>query len=496
MLRSHSSSAQQQILRQGQQKTCQIDPSSSSNASSSGTIKENQHNIFHHKTKSRVNGTSEVKVNSSSENSSNNTVVKILEKGKASLSRSKSELGEQHKKMISHWSRASKNHFANIENKFKRKTSVTSADGLERSGSDRSKNSSSKIIQPEMSNGINNSGAENNGQSRMMNSNENDLDGLMKNLGLDVMNAKRAVERVPVIPNYSDHHRNETVHQNDNGHLMISTDQNNLMMSDETIMSTSLLGSGLNGQNSGLNGQNQLEKHLENDYGEFEFIDEAATLTRTLKTNGETVHTDDHRKSMFSFSDEVFDELEKSGTLHKVVEGNTTDGATLDFNQTYETYGAWRQRNKQKQGLHYNNNNSVTNNTSAKLQALIADQTLLLRHHKRRQQKNKQQWQQQQIQSQEKTCQIENNSSSNHQLERREEQLQSLLLLQQQLAAATKEHLESSTANQTAALSINSANSYSAITMAPLRRCSSLSQTANCEDDSSQYVFWRIIAAF
>ena len=37
------------------------------------------------KTKSRVNGTSEVKVNSSSENSSNNTVVKILEKGRASV---------------------------------------------------------------------------------------------------------------------------------------------------------------------------------------------------------------------------------------------------------------------------------------------------------------------------------------------------------------------------------------------------------------------------
>ena len=151
----------------------------------------------------------------------------------------------------------------------------------------------------------------------------------------------------------------------------------------------------------------------------------------------------------------------------------------------YETYGAWRQRNRQKQGLHYNNNNtSVTKNTSAKLQALIADQTLLLRHHKRRQhQKEQQRWQQQQQQHiQQKTCQID---AINDSCLEREEQLQSLLLLQQQLAAATKEHLESST-NQGSMVS----NSYSAITMAPLRRCSSLSQTANCElDDSSQYVY-------
>ena len=195
---------------------------------------------------------------------------------------------------------------------------------------------------------------------------------------------------------------------------------------------------------------------------------------------------------MFSFSDEVFDELEKSGTLRKGVQANGTDGAVFDSqfvdsqspnNQMYETYGAWRQRNRQKQGLHYNNNNtSVTKNTSAKLQALIADQTLLLRHHKRRQhQKEQQRWQQQQH-IQQKTCQID---AINDSCLEREEQLQSLLLLQQQLAAATKEHLESST-NQT--VSINSGNSYSAITMAPLRRCSSLSQTANCEDDSSQYV--------
>ena len=278
------------------------------------TLRQAQENNFlHHKTKSRVNGTSEVKQVSSTqaagENNSSKPVVisKILEKGKASLSRSKSslsrsksELGEQHKKMISNWSRAGKNHFANIENKFKRKTSITSTDGQITTNTSTAKRGSSR--KDSLSNHIESNGSPTeNGRKN----NENDLDGLMKNLGLDVMNAKRSADRVPVIPNYSD----RDSQQNDNGHLMIS-DQNNLMMSDVTIMSTSLLG-GLghqNGQIFGQNSQNQLEKHLENDYGEFEFIDEAATLTRTVKTNGETVNTDDHRKSMFSFRDEVFDE--------------------------------------------------------------------------------------------------------------------------------------------------------------------------------------------
>ena len=83
-----------------------------------------------------------------------------------------------------------------------------------------------------MRNGINNSGTTENNGSQLINSNENDLDGLMKNLGLDVMNAKRAVERVPMIPNYSDLH--QSIHQNDNGYVM-NSDQNNLMMSDETM---------------------------------------------------------------------------------------------------------------------------------------------------------------------------------------------------------------------------------------------------------------------
>ena len=141
----------------------------------------------------------------------------------------------------------------------------------------------------------------------------------------------------------------------------------------------------------------------------------------------------------------------------------------------------------------------MTNNTSAKLQALIADQTLLLRHHKRRQQQNQQQrWQTGSGSgtgsgggSLQKTCQMGDvdGSDSSHSHLHREEQLQSLLLLQQQLAAATKEHFESSTSNFSTGF-----NSYSAITMAPLRRCSSLSQTANCEnsdlttDGSTQYV--------
>ena len=256
------------------------------------------------KPSSRINGTSEKSPQKEK------TVSKILEKGKASLSRSKSELGEQHKKMISHW-KSSKNELseqnrkllANIEQKFKGGSS-------KKNGSIHKTNENEQLTPNKPPN-------------------NNDLDGLMKNLGLD----------------------------------------NNIMMS--TSMSTSMYCE-RNPPN------NDLEKHLENDYGEFEYIDEGATLTRTLKTNGETVNTDEHRKSMFSFSDEVFDELEKAGTLKK-------SNDVPDTMDTYETYGAWRQRQKRQktnQG-YYNNNNSVTNNTSAKLQALIADQTLLLRHHKR-----------------------------------------------------------------------------------------------------------------
>lgn len=328
--------------------------------------------------KLRVNGTSENK------DQGKPVIGKFLEKGKASLSRSKSELGEQHKKMISHWSRSkneiseqNKKLLANIEQKFKLKNK-----------------------KKEQENGSKNNG--DNGHHDEHEVNDNDLDGLMTNLGLDVMHAKRR-----------------------------SVTENSNLMSTSLYSSSPLTGTSTN---------NDLEKHLENDYGEFEYIDEGATLTRTLKTNGECV---EHRKSMFSFSDEVFDELEKSGTLKKRSEA-----------ENYETYGSWRQKHKQHQGsgstrsgyhyASYNNNNSVTNNTSAKLQALIADQTLLLRHHKRRQQV------QQQVQQED--------------LER-EEQLQSLLILQQQLAAATKEHLEGSSSSKVCSIG------------APLRRCSSLSQT-------------------
>lgn len=323
--------------------------------------------------KLRVNGTSEIK------DQKPPVIGKFLEKGKASLSRSKSELGEQHKKMISHWSRSkneiseqNKKLLANIEQKFKLKSKSKKGDSLTKNGSN---------------------GSANNHEHDDVN--DNDLDGLMTNLGLDVMHAKR---------------RSVT----ENSNLMMTTS----LYSQTPAPSTN----------------NDLEKHLENDYGEFEYIDEGATLTRTLKTNGESIV--EHRKSMFSFSDEVFDELEKSGTLKR------------GDQNIYETYGSWRQKHHQgsAQRYHYNNNNSVTNNTSAKLQALIADQTLLLRHHKRRQQ----------VQQED--------------LER-EEQLQSLLILQQQLAAATKEHLEGSSSSKT---------SIAFGGGAPLRRCSSLSQT--CPD--------------
>ena len=62
-----------------------------------GTLVRNSTKNSNYFRKSRVNGTSEI------QDQNNFGVTKIFEKGKASLSRSKSELGEQHKKMISHW---------------------------------------------------------------------------------------------------------------------------------------------------------------------------------------------------------------------------------------------------------------------------------------------------------------------------------------------------------------------------------------------------------
>lgn len=222
------------------------------------------------------------------------------------------------------------------------------------------------------------------------------------------------------------------------------------------VMPTTSMASNMEDQLKGL------EKHLENDYGEFEFIDEGATLTRTLKTNGETVKdSSENRKSMFSFSDEVFDELEKAGTLKRPSNFDHQPSQLQNVqDEYYETYGAWRSRqqngkNRYGQNGQITNNNmlnsstSVTNNTSAKLQALIQDQTLLLRHHKRRQRK----WHEEQ---QAKT--------------EAEKELQSLIILQKQLAEATKEHLEGGQA------------STRAFFQGPLRRCSSLSQTGGlCE---------------
>ena len=314
------------------------------------TLKKSN-SIFKSKQPSRINGTSEKPSKNKSQNSSPQKdgtkvagVHKILEKGKASLSRSKSELGEQHKKMISHWSRSrneiseqNRKLLANIEQKFK----GSGNSGTNKSSKNGSLNKNNESTSPEIKNST---------------PNNNDLDGLMKNLGLD----------------------------------------------NKLLMSASMYVEGTSSNTS----NNDLEKHLENDYGEFEFIDEGATLTRTLKTNGETVNTDEHRKSMFSFSEEVFDELEKAGTLKTKSKepyqsglGDRGNGKHkgIDLMENYETYGAWRQRKRQQQqnsspssaglafgGLYYtNNNNSVTKNTSAKLQALIADQTLLLRHHKR-----------------------------------------------------------------------------------------------------------------
>ena len=361
------------------------------------------------RSKSRVNGVT-------SENKEDITGVhKILEKGKASLSRSKSELGEQHKKMISHW-KFGKNEITEQNRKLLANlgSQTTMVKKLLPGSFKKSQKEPTTLVQDhehleriEKPN--------NNLETQEQPINQDSLDGLMKNLGL---------------------HKRE---------YQGSKDMSKSLYVQE-------------------NSYDDLEKHLENDYGEFEFIDEGGTLTRSLKTNGEAVNTEEHRKSMFSFSEEVFDELEKAGTLQR--QSQPPQKVEPEAPETYETYGAWRQKRNQQHQSSYvsqyyqnyqqqNNNNSVTNNTSAKLSALIADQTLLLRHHKRR--KHEKQQHEQYKKSSYELQEIESDHMQ-----------QSLLALQQQLENATKQ-LEGSSLNQT----------QENISVAPLRRCSSLSQTYN-----------------
>ena len=479
-----------------------------------GTLMNRKNNLFH-RSSSRVNGTSEVKTKSSqgqssespggnNKDSSNSSfrVQKFLEKGKASLSRSKSELGEQHKKMISHLSKSrneiteqNKKLLANLSTrKFNLSTSGSSNGKASSNGSSKSPPSSNyepeepmgKPYQP-VTNGREEKKSESrqNGHSTSSKLHPDleadlskDLDGFMKNFGIDVsMSNSSSVSK----------------QNNYNGSSRSQSSMSQSMYATQPLESSTTN-----------NHFHDLERHLENDYGEFEYIDEAGTLTRTLKTNGESVNCDEHRKSMFSFSDEVFDELEKTGTLKLNVEASTPLksnkspttslsknnhedlSSTTDVYDTqhqqqqqpstdiYETYGAWRQRKYSgsnnsgyvSQYYSYNNNNTHASATSAKLSALIADQTLLLRHHKRRKQK--------------RSSQQDVASITDH-----EQRLQSLYELEQQLTK-TKEQLanhQGSSSFQTPFDMNNGAPPapppYSLhVTTHPLRRCSSLSQTA------------------
>ena len=479
-----------------------------------GTLMNRKNNLFH-RSSSRVNGTSEVKTKSSqgqssespggnNKDSSNSSfrVQKFLEKGKASLSRSKSELGEQHKKMISHLSKSrneiteqNKKLLANLSTrKFNLSASGSSNGKASSNGSSKSPPSSNyepeepmgKPYQP-VTNGREEKKSESrqNGHSTSSKLHPDleadlskDLDGFMKNFGIDVsMSSSSSVSK----------------QNNYNGSSRSQSSMSQSMYATQPLESSTTN-----------NHFHDLERHLENDYGEFEYIDEAGTLTRTLKTNGESVNCDEHRKSMFSFSDEVFDELEKTGTLKLNVEASTplksnkspttslsknnheelssaTDVYDTQHQQQqqpstdiYETYGAWRQRKYSgsnnsgyvSQYYSYNNNNTHASATSSKLSALIADQTLLLRHHKRRKQK--------------RSSQQDVASITDH-----EQRLQSLYELEQQLTK-TKEQLanhQGSSSFQTPFDMNNGAPPapppYSLhVTTHPLRRCSSLSQTA------------------
>ena len=502
-----------------------------------------------HRSSSRVNGTSEtINKQSSSNNftSSNNKnqdpnssfrVQKFLEKGKASLSRSKSELGEQHKKMISHLSKRgndlteqNKKLLANLSSR----KLIPGGGGGERSNNSSAVPNISKNggkIQTDLDEkhhvvgekSLQNGGGiciENGGKIQtdpIIGSDQHadlpkDLDGVIQNLGFDMRSSSSNIENGGKIQTGLAKKKRKTLEGKDNqisstnGSMSQSMYVNNGIINGSTVQppnystATAVPWKMENGGKIQITDQqssnNMLERHLENDYGEFEFIDEAGTLTRTLKTNGESVNCDEHRKSMFSFSDEIFDELEKSGTLKMENNGgkiqiaeqsalqqlllpqqqqqqltassssqlqqqeNTiikqqqikrpeSAGNNKDF---YETYGAWRQRKYSGTGsstgisssstgssgyvsqyYSYQNNNNMTPNNCTSANNTSAKLSALIADQTLLLRHHKRRQQKQQHSTSWREIQ-------NNQCEDQENQLQSLIDLQQQLTK-TKEHL-------------------------------------------------------
>ena len=187
-----------------------------------------------------------------------NKMQKLLEKGKVNLSRSKSELGEQHKRMISHLSRGkteiseqNKRILANLSHKGRRLISSTST---------RPKSNSSWTTP-----------ANNDLRTELLSQSSpaptRDIDRILFDLGIN--------------PNFSP--SSPKKQSNPTGNDNRSPDD-----CEET---------------------SHLEKHLVAGYGEFDFID-----GKDLIISSGDAHP---REGDNNFADEVFEELSKSGTFKR-----------------------------------------------------------------------------------------------------------------------------------------------------------------------------------
>ena len=300
-------------------------------------------------------------------------VQRILEKSKANLSRSKSELGEQHRKVISQINKGrneiteqNRRLLANITSGMERSKRLFPLNGFGMKGSQNGTKTCS-----------NNNGSKdddfpnNNPEAARVHKAEafkapvpnhqtkedkvnSDLDRMLTDLGLQISAAEAATAT--------------------------TSGQNNNMMTQSVLVmgpgpscdrprvavSKQALSEGTDSR--------QLEKTLENDYGEFDFIDgNDATLTRN-----ETPTRTNNRLSA-SFYDEVLKELDNTSSSSRLRQSRHPSTSSLSA-----TGGLVSPVSSTPPGLRGSNTSLSQPPPYSPKVSVYADHTLMLRHHQKR----------------------------------------------------------------------------------------------------------------
>lgn len=258
--------------------------------------------------------------NNSSSNSNTNSgkrrasgVQRILERSKVNLSRSKSELGEQHKKMISHLTK-SRNELSEQNKRILASLSSGVGKGKKFIPQGLKIRSNSKDCQDKDHSPV---------QQRR------DLDSVLVNLGINPHDPNSTItSTLKVFKNGANNYQDPDVNIR------------NTLRCD--INSFDLYHNKSNGDRKVENEEDlELEKQLEEGYGEFEFIDDREmTLTRKNDENDKD-----------NLAEEIFDELNKSNTFKRdhyykpsrpssAIGGSSTDLYNMknDWEQKYYSY--------------------------------------------------------------------------------------------------------------------------------------------------------------